>query len=465
MPADGLFDFEARIYPEAMPADPPPDEPVQPLSIESFDDVVVRGGLFTLELGLAQAVLDAHAAGQPIYLELGVRVGTGKVGYTTLLPRTRVRPTPFASFADQPVATLQSAYDAGPTVTTLPGVRLSFLGDGETLFTTPFYVNRPGADSTTDADLSLVPGDDGGRLTLRNGEDRLLNLAPDPDGSGGFLSIGRGDGTGGVIMDGNYESTGSPRLTLIGSGSTSVIDASVSGSASVDLPANAIDAAEIFDEPGIATDRATPNVTLPHLGDLQIAATRAITVPAGGFILVTGSLETLITGSPTGIADAGMSVRIDYGISTTGNSIANGMDYTYIFETPPWSGASVDEPFMLGNTLPFTDVIEVGQATTLTISAVARFTSLNSPEPTCTVRDVNINLLYVPTAYGTVGLRQGAGVPDHLMPETRPGIRDVLAEYDAERSRYRWEQAEQQRAMAERIKELERQVQRLSDRE
>lgn len=461
LPASGLFDFEARIFTEAMPADPPPDEPVLPLSVDAFDDVFVAGGLFSLELPLAQAVLDAHAMGDPIYLELGVRVGSAKDGYTTLTPRTRLRPAPFASFADQPVATLQSVFDAGPTVTSLPGTRLSFLGEGETLFTTPFYINRPGNDTITNADISLIPGEQGGRLILRDAGEALANIAPDPDNTGGFFALSRGNGTNGFIVDGNFEATQSPRVTITGVNSTTVIDASKSGTASVDLPSDAIDATELFNEAGIAADRATPNITLAHLGNFQITATRSITVPDAGFILVTGSMETFITGSPTGLADVGLNARIDYGISTTGNSIANGMDYSYMFQTPPLMNPSVDEPYMLGNTLPFTDVIEVEQAGTLTISAIARFTSPNVPEPVCTVRDVNINLLYVPTSYGIVAREPALVAPDWSHPASLITTRDLITRHQAEQRRAREQHHADLRAIADRMAALEAQIQQL----
>lgn len=463
LPANGLFDFEARIFTEAMPADPPPDDPVLPLSVDAFEGVSVAGGLFSLEIPLAQSVLDAHAAGEPIFLELGVRVGTAKDGYTTLTPRTRLRPTPFASFADQPVATLQSVFDAGPTITSLPGSRLSVLGQGESLFTTPFYINRAGSDTITNADLSLIPGDQGGRIILRDLGETLVNIAPDPDNTGGFLSVARGGGSTGFAVDGNFENSQSARVTVSGTGSATVIDASESGNASVVLPASSIDATEMFNEPGIAADRATPNATLPHLGQLQIVATRTITVPDAGFVLVTGSMETLVVGPPTGLTGVGMDARIDYGISTTGTSIANGMDYTYIFRTPPLLGANPTQPYELGNTLPFTDVIEVTQGGPVTISAVARFTSPNVPEPICTVRDVNINLLYVPTSYGMIALTQRTSAPDHVHPPTRPSVRDLLAERDAEIRRYRAEQAERHRAAADRIARLEAQLRRALD--
>ncbi|GEM_PF-4009788 len=455
LPANGAFDFEARIFTESMPADPPPDDPVQPLSVDAFDDVLVAGGLFTLELPLSQAVLDAYASGEGIYLELGVRPGSAKVGYTTLAPRTRIRPTPFAAFADRPVATLQSAFDAGPTVATLPGSRLSFLGEGETLFTTPLYINRAGSDTVVNPDLSLLPGDQGGRLILRDLSETLIALSPDPDGTGGLLAVGRGGGGNGFVVDGNVEGSQSPRVTIAGASSASVFDGSQAGNASVDLPAGAIDAAEMFDEAGIASDRATPNTTLPHLGPLQIVATRSITVPGSGFILVTGSMETLIEGSPTGLSGVGLDARIDYGISTTGDSIANGMDYTYIFRTPPLVAPSADEPFVLGNTLPFTDVIEVGAASTLTISAVARFTSPNVPEPFCTVRDVNINLLYVPTSYGLVARGPGPGIPDGAIPPTRKTLADLLRAHRAEEERARRAWQAERREVARRLSELE----------
>jgi len=464
LPATGFYDFEVSTYNEAMPAVPPPDDPVLPLGTETFDAVLVRSGVFTLVLDLPQAAIDAHSAGEPVYLDIGVRPDDDVTKiYTRLTPRARVRPSPFAAFARLPLATLQSAFDAGSTVLTLPGMRFEILGEGDSLFETPLYINRTGSNTTIDADLSLIPGDQGGRLILRDRSETLVNIAPDPDNTGGFVSISRGNGTSGVIVDGNFEDSGSPRVTVTGANSTTVIDASVSGTDSVDLPPDAIDATEIFNEPGVATDRATPNITLPHQGDLQIAATRAITVPDAGYILVTGSMETLIVATPDGAPGVGVSARIDYGISTTGTSIANGMDYTYIFESPPLTSPVPGDLYTLGNTLPFTDVIEVDQAGTLTISAVARFSSPNLPEPVCTVRDVNINLVYLPTAYGLVAREPNPSPPDHAYPPNYTGIADLIAEHRAERQRDQRRHAEQLRATRQRLADLEAKVQQLAD--
>jgi hypothetical protein len=463
LPAIGIFDFRVEVFTELSPADPPPKEPVLPLSTELFEDVFVSGGVFSLTLDLDQSVIDAYQAGEPIYLEIGVRVGTAKDGYTTLTPRTRVRPTPFAAFAQQPVPTLQSAFDAGPTVLTLPGMQFEILGEGNTLLTTPLYLNRLGVNSITNADLSLIPGIQGGRIILRDGTETLVNIAPDPDNSGGFLTIGRGSNNTGFTVDGNFNNTQSPRVTIAGASSTSVFDGSVAGNASVVLPTGAIAATEMFNEPGVAADRATPNLTLPPGGQLQIAASRAITVPDAGFILVTGSMETLIVANATGAPGFGVNARIDYGISTTGTSIANGLDYLYRFESPPIASPGPEDIFTLGNTLGFTDVIEVSQAGTTTISAVARFSSPNVPAPVCTVRDVNINLVYIPTSYGLVAREPNADLPDEAWAPYAKSVQDLIREHRAEMDRAKREQAEQQRATARRLAELEAMVQRLSE--
>jgi hypothetical protein len=87
-PANGLFDFQFCLY----------DQPasVMPLVCAADSaDVPVEGGLFAVALDFGGAVF----AGEERWLEVRVRPGADNGGYTSLLPRQRVRAAPEALHA------------------------------------------------------------------------------------------------------------------------------------------------------------------------------------------------------------------------------------------------------------------------------------------------------------------------------------------------------------------------------
>ncbi len=129
-------------------------------------------------------------------------------------------------------------------------------------------------------------GDVTGSVTLRDVTyDELkvsLNASP---GSPGNISIARGDGYWGMSI------SGQPYLGLWGPDRLAWFDLSESGSASVVLPSNAIQASEMLDEPGVGSDN-TASVTLT--GTPQFLAGRTMTAPTDGYVLVIATAHASI---------------------------------------------------------------------------------------------------------------------------------------------------------------------------
>ena len=128
--------------------------------------------------------------------------------------------------------------------------------------------------------LDLLPPNPGG-----------LNIAlePDFDGSGGFFSVTRSHTQDGFFVDGNSGSQ-EPRVGILGSVRSVVFDMMQADNGAVQLPFNAIAAAEIRDEPGISQDRFVGTRTI--LGGLfNVNVSTTITIPADGYVVVeaTGS--------------------------------------------------------------------------------------------------------------------------------------------------------------------------------
>ncbi len=129
--------------------------------------------------------------------------------------------------------------------------------------------------------------------------ERTWVLWPDIDGSGGFLDVASTVYRDGFYIDGNVGGTGNPSLNLFGTSSSLFMDLSQSGNASVQLPSNAISAAEILDEPGLAQGHTIGSVNVAST--MSDIVTVTITTPAAGYILVEGSgTHVVAVGSSVG---------------------------------------------------------------------------------------------------------------------------------------------------------------------
>lgn len=120
------------------------------------------------------------------------------------------------------------------------------------------------------------------------------SLEPDVDGSGGFLYVGRNASSAGFIVDGNTAGSGNASAAIYGSSSFIDFDTNQTGDASVQLPANAISAGEILDEPGIAQNHTNGlGTALAVSGGATSTDILAVTIttPAPGYIVVQGESQ------------------------------------------------------------------------------------------------------------------------------------------------------------------------------
>ncbi|MFG0307423.1 MAG: hypothetical protein ACF8Q5_14550 [Phycisphaerales bacterium JB040] len=459
-PAEGVYDVRYQIFDSAQA-----QIPLESTTIESLQ---VTDGLLMFEIDTA--TLGVGDASERRFLGVGVRPGDSTGGYTELLPRQELRAAPGASraalafqaeaadFALATGATLQDVYDNGQTID---------LGSGPLELTGGLGIRSSGGVS---AGASGFPGffdathqgggylarlraiADGGALSLR--DDNFTEgafIRPDISNGGGFaMRLDRnGSGNAGFNLDTNHNSTQAPRLDLTGLSSAFTFDTSVTGPGTLVAPTDAVNAREIFDEPGVALDRATPNTNI--IETYRTFASRTLTAPTSGYVIVIGSMEVEWFQSSLGV------YSIDYGISTDGGvSIANGMDYTYAAVGDSDNNAGEDWLGVI--TLPFTDVVPVS-AGAFNARLIARhgpgYNFFDNPQ----VRDVNMVMLFVPTSYGTIALA-APDAPDTSL-EPRPLTESRLAAEFENELRRAQAQADAERAvMLERIEALERMLRR-----
>jgi hypothetical protein len=172
--------------------------------------------------------------------------------------------------------------------------------------------------------------------------------------------------------------------TTVPSGRLHVADAT-GGNSSVILPNGSISAAEILDEPGVASNANSDGVAIASTA-LAIILSRTITVPAAGYVLVLGTTQFEVT-HVTGVNDL-------YNIGVSGSSTALPVNQdlftTVIAALPTGTYQKVVSPHGLF-------VVPAGANTFYLLGQKTASTSDDA-----IAFDSQLTLVFFPTAYGTV---------------------------------------------------------------
>lgn len=208
----------------------------------------------------------------------------------------------------------------------------------------------------------------------------------DGNGTGGHVQVMR-DGTNpGFEVDGNTNGTNEPTVTIQGSARTAAFKMGSSGNASVVLPADAIGAAEILDEPGVAS-RSVTSFSLP--GGLATVTSRAITVPADGWVLAMATFD-----AQCWLTSGNGQMSLSFGLSTSATTLGSS------------NNLNLDPVHPLGvYTWPVTTqaLFPVTAGTT----TVYLQSQLNGQA--ADFDNIRLTLTYLPTGYGTVTIAEAAG--------------------------------------------------------
>jgi len=290
--------------------------------------------------------------------------------------------------------------------------------------------------------LQAITTATGGRLQLHDeAGNQTLYLAADNNGAGGYMDIRRNAANSGFLVDGNVSGTGEPRVDVIGSTRYAGFDMSATGNSSVLLPTDAIAASEMLDEPGLAyqTD-GTSLITLD--GTTQTLLSRSITAPAAGYVIVIGSVVGQAQHT-NGIVDA-----VVFGVGSAAGTF--GTDRIMALIAPS---------SLATNTYYFPVTV---QGVFSVSSGTSTFYLLGDEDAgSWRATDMQLTLLYVRTAYGTVA-SPVANTPAGLVREKVASVGVSPAAVEAERAEARASAAarlerelEQMRAQLE---ELQRRV-------
>ncbi|HPF35498.1 MAG TPA: hypothetical protein P5571_12140 [Candidatus Krumholzibacteria bacterium] len=307
------------------------------------------------------------------------------------------------------------------------------------------------------SNISYFGGDYGGFgseiKVATNGGGSSMILQPDVDDQGGYLQVNRSDFSGGLIVDGNYNGSNSTRVSVVGSGSTAIFDASVAGNSSVQLGSDAIGAVEILDEAGLAS--AKSNELAPYNLTTTTAAivSRTITAPSAGYVIVTASYEVDVNHT------SGTTSFSTIGVSSATGTLPDNQDHSFYLPSGAASGTYLSPASAMG---------------VFPVTAGSSTFYLNGRKNTASVDiqvwDVQLTVLFVPTAYGTVtGTGLGTALAGTDQDNDAPGVdgpsmADLAAERAESEQVVRDRVAAELAAMRDRIAELESLVQNGNER-
>ncbi len=329
-PANGSADFKFTIF-ESLTGGSAASPTIDRTSVPVTD------GRFMTSLVVDPPILD----GRPLFLEIQARFPAGAGAYQTLTPRQPMTPTLLAEHAEnsERSTTADQAAEALTVTGEVPWAQIS---------------GKP-----------AIP--DGSSLDASDG---LPANAVQVDASG---------------------NVGINTLTPLGR--LHVVDAA-GGTGTVRLPGSAIDASEVFDEPGVAN--VLSSGTIPSTGVVTRIGTCVISVPAPGYVVAISTFESSF------IHTTGTTDNYIVGVSNQPTAFpASGWQDVEHFVNSALPTGQIDTPITVHGLFR---VDTAGDHTFYTLGQ-------KSVGAAVTCNDVNLTLIYLPTAYGAVSsnFRSGEG--------------------------------------------------------
>ena len=286
----------------------------------------------------------------------------------------------------------------------------TFLGPNEIIMSNDVQVGDP----TPSLRLELTHFGEGGSMEFyeENGSTKHTRIEPDFDGSGGWFSIA--GPSGGITAEGNLG--GNSYLSIAGT-SSSIFNTGSTGTLSVALPADAISATEIENEAGVAEESWGTSWSVPTSPTNAIV--RTIVAPTSGYIMATAVVDIQISHSN------GSTSTVTCSISETPNALFADGDQNYQISQAAPTG-------VYASPIAMTRIFAVTSG-----SHQLYVVCDKGPGGTATAFDRHFDILFVPTAHGTVAsLKEGdhdghmEGVEGYVSPNQAL----TQAEIDAERT-------------------------------
>ncbi len=254
---------------------------------------------------------------------------------------------------------------------------------GSDLYTGNLEIYREGISGSM---TNIYTNSYGGNLNLYDESGGLTaSMQADANGEGGYIFAGRGSGLTGFRVDGNYNGTNEPSVSVIGSSRSATFYMGSSGNSSVQLPTDAISSDEMLDETGgVSYEEGSSSVQLANTGYTTIAS-QTISTPSSGYVLVIGTTQAFADHTN------GTSSQADFGVSSTSSSLPNNQDVTVLWPSELPSSSLYSIPVTVQS------IFEVAGAGDYTFYLLGDEISADF-----TCYDMQLSVIYFPTSYGTV---------------------------------------------------------------
>jgi hypothetical protein len=266
-----------------------------------------------------------------------------------------------------------------------PGAKLDVAGDirAGTDATAGSFIARVGNGTLASSFGGNLAGFGGQIALVAEDGHQTFAVEPDFNGEGGFVVVNRSNGANGFVVDGNYASTLSTDVVVSGTGSSVEFRTDLSGDSAVVLPSDAVSATEQLNEPGLASNEANATSELVLPTAVTTIVSRTINCPTSGYVLVLANCEIELNTS-------GTTLYATVGVSNTFNSLPNNQDLSFYLPNGATSGLYLT-PHAASGVFP--------------VSAGSHTFYLNGSASTsglASVWDAQLNVIFFPTAYGTV---------------------------------------------------------------
>jgi hypothetical protein len=131
------------------------------------------------------------------------------------------------------------------------------------------------------------------------------------------------------IVDGNWNNTQEPKVSITGSDRSAIFDMSTSGDESVMLPTSSISSAEIKNEAGIGNNQRTTGINLD--GTAKAILSRMMSFPTNGYVFVIATGYLYVTHI------SGTGELLEFGVSDQAGVFPSDQNYTKLI-SGSWDG-------------------------------------------------------------------------------------------------------------------------------
>jgi hypothetical protein len=298
---------------------------------------------------------------------------------------------------------------------TIPG-NTKLLGPNEVIVESDLQV---GATQGVRLDQNINSYGGGAYFFEEDGTTTYAWMSPDFDGQGGFFQIKGSAASGGYIQAQGMDALAGAQASFRVEGTSDFgVYAGLTGNESVVLPSSSVSSFEIANEPGVASAALEVGASLSTFP--ANVAIRTITAPTSGYVFATAAISLFQDHTSPGSTHTWCSIS-----DTSGTQLDDGLVRASIAGAAPSGAYGI--PISLTRVFP----VSAGPKTFYIVCERGSNGSVG-------VEDRHLDLIFIPTAYGTVSTTKRGDLGSFEDPvdryRTSPEPPATQTEIDAERA-------------------------------